>query len=345
MEVYALREFEALARDRLTPEAYAYYAGGSFDEQTLRENEAAFARRALRPRILVDVSRVDLSTTMLGTPVAAPFGLAPVALLGLAHPEGEVVAARAAAKAHLIYCLSTFASRSIETVAAVGRGTRWFQLYVLRDRAATRRLVERAAAAGFRALVVTVDLAAVGYREREMRQPLRATVAGDGAVLEGDEMFGDAVGAAVDPALDWDDLAWLRSLSDLPLVVKGILSGEDAERAVDAGVAGIVVSNHGGRQLDRTPASIDALEEVASAVGGRAEIYLDGGVRRGTDVATALALGARACFIGRPFVYALAAGGEAGLQRGMEILTTELATAMALLGAPTVRELTRDRVG
>jgi isopentenyl diphosphate isomerase/L-lactate dehydrogenase-like FMN-dependent dehydrogenase len=345
MEVYALREFEALARDRLTPEAYAYYAGGSFDEQTLRENEAAFARRTLRPRVLVDVSRVDLATTMLGTPVAAPFGLAPVALLGLAHPEGEAVAARAAAKAHLIFCLSTFASRSIETVAAVGRGTRWFQLYVLRDRAGTRRLVERAVAGAFRALVVTVDLAAVGYREREMRQPLPATVARDGGVLESDEVFGEAVGAAVDPSLDWDDLAWLRSLSDLPLVVKGILSGEDAERAVEAGAAGIVVSNHGGRQLDRVPASIDALGEVISAVGGRAEVYLDGGVRRGTDVATALALGARACFIGRPFVYALAAGGEAGLQRAVEILTAELTSAMALLGAPTVRELTRDRVG
>ncbi|HEX5466717.1 MAG TPA: alpha-hydroxy acid oxidase [Candidatus Limnocylindrales bacterium] len=345
MDVHTLREFEALARDALSPPAYAYYAGGAFDELTLRDNEAAFARRRLRPRVLVDVSHVDCGTTLLGTPFAAPIGLAPTALQGLAHPEGEVLAARAAARSHCLYCLSTFSSRSLETVAAVERGTRWFQLYVQRDREKTRRLVERAGAAGFRALVVTVDLAVPGYRDRELRQPLEGAVTGSVGTLEGGDEFLEAIGAEVDPSLTWDDLAWIRSLSDLPLVVKGILRAEDAARAVEAGAAGIVVSNHGGRQLDRAPATIDALEGVVAAVAGRAEVYLDGGVRRGTDVATALALGARACFIGRPFLYALAAGGEAGVERCLEILAAELQVAMALLGAPTVSELTPDLVG
>lgn len=344
MDVHTLREFEDLARDRLSPEAFAYYAGGSFDEHTLRENEAAFGRRVLLPRVLVDVSTVDLSTTLLGAPVAAPIGLAPAALQGLAHPEGEVLAASAAGRAHLIYCLSTFSSRSLETVAAVERGVRWFQLYVLRDREKTRRLVERAVTAGFRALVLTVDLAAPGYRDRELARPVRGAVTGSVGALEGGDEFLEAIGAEVDPSLDWDDLAWVRSLSDLPVVVKGILDGDEAARAVDAGAAGIVVSNHGGRQLDRAPASLDALEEVVAGVAGRAEVYLDGGVRRGTDVVTALALGARACFIGRPYLFALAAGGEAGVARCLEILAEETRVAMALLGATSVSRLTRDRV-
>ncbi|MGH2467538.1 MAG: alpha-hydroxy acid oxidase [Candidatus Limnocylindrales bacterium] len=344
MEVFEVRGFEPLAREILTPAAYAYYAGGAFDERTLRENEAAFGRRVLRPRVLVDVSTIDLATTLLGVPVAAPIGLAPAALQGLADPEGEVLAARAAGKAHCVYCLSTFSSRSLETVAAVGRGTRWFQLYVQRDRAKTRRLVDRAVAAGYRALVVTVDLAVPGYRDRELRHPLEGAVTGSVGPLEGGAEFLEAIGAEVDPSLDWDGLAWIHSLTELPIVLKGILTGEDAARAVDAGVAAIVVSNHGGRQLDRAPATIDALEEVVGAVAGRAEVYLDGGVRRGTDVATALALGARACFVGRPYLFALAAAGEAGVARCLEILSAELRVAMALLGAPTVSALTRDRV-
>lgn len=343
MEVRNLREFEELARLRLPPSAFAYYAGGAFDEVTLRENEAAFARRVLRPRVLVDVAQVDPGTTMLGRPVALPIGFAPAALQGLAHPEGEVVPARVAAKARVVYCLSTFSSRSLETVAAVERGTRWFQLYVLRDRERTARLVARAADAGFRALVVTVDLAVPGYRERELRQPLKGPATGTVGQLSGDEFLA-AIGDEIDPSLRWQDLDWIRSLSDLPLVVKGILSGEDAARAVDHGANGLVVSNHGGRQLDRVAPTIDALEEVVAAVAGRAEVYLDGGVRRGTDVVTALALGARACFVGRPYLYALAAGGEAGVGRCLEILAEELRVAMALLGAPTTADITRDRV-
>ncbi len=344
MDVQSLRDFEALARARLSPAAYAYYSGGAWDEQTLRENEAAFVRRTLIPRVLVDVSTIDPSTTMLGTTVALPVALAPAALQGLAHPEGEFVPARAASRAKLIYCLSTFASRSLETVAAAGRGTRWFQLYVLRDRGRSAELVARAVAAGYKALILTVDLPRAGYRERELREPLLQPGELGNVGPMGGADFLEGIGGEIDPTLDWDDLAWLRSVSDLPLVIKGILDPADATRAVEHGAAAIVVSNHGGRQLDRAPASLDALEAVVEAVGGRAEVYLDGGIRRGTDVVMALAMGARAVMLARPYLYALAAGGESGVARCLEILDQEVRLAMALLGAPTVAQLTRDRV-
>lgn len=344
MDVHALADFEALAREALSPAAWGYYAGGSWDEVTLRENEAAFRRRVLRPRVLVDVSRVDTSTTILGEPVSLPVGFAPAALQGLAHPEGEVVPARVAGRAGLPYVLSTFSSRSLETVAAVGRGVRWFQLYVQQDRRIAEQLVGRAVEAGYRAIVLTVDLARPGIRERERRAPLTETGGLGNVVQAGGEQFLDFIGGLMDASLEWDDLAWLRSLSDLPLVVKGILSGEDARLAVEHGAAAIIVSNHGGRQLDRVSASIDALEEVVAAVDGRSEVYLDGGVRRGTDVVTALALGARAVFVGRPFLYALAGAGEAGVTRAVELLREEVEAAMALLGCPTVAAIARDRV-
>ena len=344
MDVTSLPEFEVLARERLDPAAYAYYAGGAWDEHTLRDNADAFARRRLLPRALVDVSTVDPSTTLLGAPVALPVGVAPAALQGLAHPEGELITARAAARSHALFCLSTFSNRSVETVAAAGRGTRWFQLYVQRDRARTEALVARAVAAGFTALVLTVDLPLPGYRDRELRQPLPSEGELPNVGLMAGADFLHAIDHEIDASLDWDDLPWLRSLSQLPLVVKGLLDPADAARAVDAGAAAVWVSNHGGRQLDRAPASLDALEPVVEAVAGRAEVYLDGGVRRGTDVVTALVLGARAVFLGRPFLFALAAGGEAGVARAFEILDQEVRTAMALLGAPTVSQLTRDRV-
>ena len=344
MDVHALADFEPLAQAALSPEAFAYYAGGSWDERTLRENEAAFGRRELRPRVLVDVSSVDPSTTMLGARVSLPVGFAPVALGGLAHREGEVVPARVAGREGLIYGLSTFSNRSLETVAAVGRGTRWFQLYVQRDRGHSAALVARAAEAGYAAIVLTVDLPLPGYRVRERRSPVRdagplgnAIDATGGAPLDATLLDNDA-------SLTWTDLAWLRSLSPLPLVVKGILRPDDARLAIEHGAAAVVVSNHGGRQLDRVAATIDALEPVVDAVEGRAEVYLDGGVRRGTDVVTALALGARAVFVGRPILYALAVAGEAGVARAVEILRAETTTAMALLGCPTVADITRDRV-
>jgi 4-hydroxymandelate oxidase len=337
-----LREFEALARSKLSPAAFAYYAGGSWDEQTLRDNEAAFARHRLLPRVLIDVAEVDPSTSILGQRVALPFGFAAVANQELAHGAGEVISARVAANRRLLYCLSTFSNRSIEDVAAVGRGPRWFQLYVQKDRGRTKEVVRRAAAAGYGAIVLTVDLPAAGYREREIREPLA-----DGGRLPNigtAEAYRGSIVDLIDPSLSWRDVAWIRSLSDLPLVIKGILDPADASQAVRHGAAGVVVSNHGGRQLDRAPASIDALERVVDAVAGRAEVYLDGGVRRGTDIVTALALGARAVFIGRPYLYAMAVAGEAGVLRCVEILEMELRIAMRLLGAPTLAGLTRDRV-
>jgi 4-hydroxymandelate oxidase len=337
-----LREFEALARAQLSSAAYAYYAGGSWDELTLRDNEAAFARHRLLPRVLVDVTSVDATTSMLGRLVALPIGFAPASSQGLAHSEAEVIPARVAANRGLVYCLSTFSNRTLEDVAAVGRGTRWFQLYVQKDRGRSEEMVRRAAAAGYGAILLTVDLPTAGYREREIRDPVA-----DGGSLPNigwAEAYRGSTVALIDESLTWADLAWLRGLSDLPIVIKGILDPADAARAVEHGATGIVVSNHGGRQLDRAPASIDALERVVDAVAGRAEVYLDGGVRRGTDVVTALALGARAVFIGRPYLYAMAAAGEAGVLRCVEILEAELRTAMKLLGAPTLAGLTRDRV-
>ncbi|MFI5254518.1 MAG: alpha-hydroxy acid oxidase [Candidatus Limnocylindrales bacterium] len=345
MDVHALADFEPLAEAALSPEAWAYYSGGSWDEVSLHENEAAFRRRVLRPRVLVDVAAIEMNTTVLGAAVKLPFGFAPAALQGLAHADGEVVTARVAGRMGLPYVLSTFSSRSLETVASVGRGVRWFQLYVQEDRKLAERLVHRVAEAGYTAIVLTADLPRPGYREREHRFPLTApghlgNVAGGGS----GEEFGDFIGSLIDASLSWKDLEWLRALTPLPLVIKGILSAEDARLAVEAGAAGIIVSNHGGRQLDRAPAAIDALEAVVAAVEGRAEVYMDGGVRRGTDVVTALALGARAVFLGRPFLYALAAGGEAGVRRAVELLRAELETAMALLGCPTIAAITRDRV-
>ena len=338
-----MRRFEILARDQLAPAAYAYYAGGSGDEQTLRDNEAAFRRRGLHEGRTVDIADVDTSTSMLGTPVAAPLAFAPVALQGLAHEDGEVIPARVAAHANVVYCLSTFASRSMESVAAEG-GTRWFQLYVLRDRRRTEDLVARAVASGYQALVLTVDLPVVGRRERELREPLylKRELGNVGSFERSDYRSG--IDQAVDPSLSWSDLAWLRSLSGLPLVLKGILDPADAAMAMEHGVDALVVSNHGGRQLDRVLASLDALPSIVEAVDGRVEVYLDSGIRSGAYIATAVALGARAAFIGRPYVFALAAGGESAVVQCLDDVTRQLREAMARSGARTVAGLTPDMV-
>jgi isopentenyl diphosphate isomerase/L-lactate dehydrogenase-like FMN-dependent dehydrogenase len=339
----SLVDLEAIAEEHLDPAAFAYYAGGAADEVTLRDNPAAWSRHRLRPRVLVDVSTVDASTTVLGTPVAMPVGVAPTALHGLAREEAELATARAAARAGVLFCLSSLASRPMEDLAEVD-GPRWYQLYAHSDRGITADLVARAAASGFRAIALTVDLPVFGRRERELRsgfaQPSAdgygnfARYARDGDVA--------AVTAGLHTSLlTWADLASLRDVSELPLVVKGVLTAEDARLAVEHGVAGVWVSNHGGRQLDRTPASADVLEEVAQAVGGAAEVYVDGGVRRGSDVLAARALGATAAFAGRPFLYALAAGGEEGVAEALGVLRAELENAMALLGTATIAEVTR----
>jgi 4-hydroxymandelate oxidase len=339
----SLLDLEGMAEQHLEPAAFAYYAGGAADEVTLRDNPAAWGRHRLRPRVLVDVSRVEPATTVLGTPVAMPVGVAPTALHGLAREEAELASARAAARAGLLFCLSSLASRPMEDLAEVD-GPRWYQLYAHSDRGITADLVARAAASGFRAIAVTVDLPVFGRRERELRSGFaQPSAAGYGNFAryarDGDVA---AVTAGLHTSLlTWDDLAWLRQVSTLPLVLKGVLTAEDARLAVEHGLAGVWVSNHGGRQLDRTPASADVLEEVAQAVAGAAEVYVDGGVRRGSDVLAARALGATAAFVGRPVLYALAAGGEEGVAEALGVLRAELENAMALLGTPTVAEVTR----
>ncbi len=288
--------------------------------------------------MLVDVSSVDPSTTMLGVPVAIPVAVAPMAVQGLAHPDGELAAVRGAAAAGVPYILSTTSSFSIEEVAAAAPdATRWFQLYVQADAARTRRLVERAAAAGYGAIVLTVDLPVLGYRDRDRRSgfelpPLgnfREVGATHGSHADGEPELQNAT------SLTWDDLAEIRRWSTLPLVLKGILTAEDARLAVEHGADAIVVSNHGGRQLDRVQAGVDALAEVVEAVGGRTEVWVDGGVRRGLDIAIALALGARGVLVGRPVYWALAVGGQAGVERALAILRDEFEIALALLGART----------
>jgi 4-hydroxymandelate oxidase len=352
--VVSVAEFRDLAIEVMEPAAFDYIDGGSWDEVSLADNEAAWLRYGLRPRVLVDVSQIDPSTTMLGGPAAFPVAIAPMAAHGLAHPDGELATARAAAAAGIPFTLSTVSSRSIEEVAAaVPDGRRWFQLYTQLDPGRTRSLVERAAAAGYGAIVVTADLPVLGYRERDRRSGFDLSVplgnfAGAGPThahhgVPPAETGFEIIEEQLARSLTWDSLATIRSWSPLPLVLKGILTGEDARLAVDHGIDAIVVSNHGGRQLDRVPAAIDVLEEVAAVVPGT-ELWVDGGVRRGLDIAVALALGARGVLVGRPLLWALAAGGEAGVGRALAILREEFEIALTLLGAPTPGHLVRDHV-
>ena len=342
-------EYEARAREVLPAAAFDYFAGGAGEESTLADNRAAFRRWVLRPRVLVDVSERDASTSVLGSAVRFPVLVAPTALQRMAHREGELATARAAAAAGTVMTLSTISSASIEEVAEAAPGApRWFQLYVHRDRDLTRQLVERAAAAGYRAIVLTADVPLLGLRDRDSRNrftlPPGIGLSNVGARFLPDVDEGSALTAYVqaqqDPSVDWDDVAWLRTLSDLPLLLKGLLTAEDARLAADAGVEGIVVSNHGGRQLDGSIAALDALPEVVEAVGDRSEVYLDGGVRRGPDVLKALALGARAVLVGRPVLWGLAVGGEAGVRHVLHLLEQDLDVAMAIAGCRTLADVT-----
>ena len=344
--VLALGEFEPLARPRIPPEVHAYVAGGAWDEQSLAENEAAWRRRTLRPRVLVDVSAASAATTLLGRPAAMPVAIAPTAAHADLHPDGEPATARAAAAAGVPMMVSTFSSRTLEDVAGAAPGAAcWFQLYVQSDRGRSRDLVERAAAAGYGALVVTVDSPVLGYRQRERRH---APIEPDRSPLDIPDEQGrfPVVPGGVTPRLTWDDLDTFRDWAPgLPLVLKGILRADDARLAVEHGADAIVVSNHGARQLDRVAAPVDVLEEIAAAVDGGCEIWVDGGVRRGLDVVTALALGARGVLVGRPVLWALAAGGQAGVARALAILQEETELALALLGCPAVDDVARHHVG
>ena len=337
-----IAELEHLARSRMEPGAWDYYAGGAGDELTLADNRAAWNRRRLRPRVLVDVSRVDLGTSAFGVPLAHPIVVAPTAAHDLAHPDAECATARGAARAGALMTLSTISSSSMEEVGAAAPGApRWFQLYAPDDRSATRALVQRAANAGYSALAVTVDLPLPGNRERDLRSGFEVHL---GAHLPADQPVDPETGVVVLPTMDWDELAWLRSVCPIPLLAKGILRADDAARAVEAGCDGVWVSNHGGRQLDTAIATADALPEIVEAVRGRAVIVVDGGVRRGIDALKALALGAHLIAVGRPILWGLATGGATGVERVLVILRDELSLAMALAGCRALEEVTADLV-
>lgn len=351
-----LLDFEREAEGRLSPAAWGYIAGGANDEVTLRENRAAWDRLALRFRTLVDVTTRSPATTVLGTPVSMPVLVAPTAMQKLAHPDGECGTARAARAAGTLMVTSTTATTRLADVQAAAPGPMWFQLYIYRDRGATGALIDEAVRSGYTGVVVTVDAPVLGRRERDIRNaftlPPGLTIANaaDAGMDVVPPASGEASGLMLhfrhlhDAAVIPRDIAWVGERSGLPVVVKGIVRGDDAVRAMDHGAAGIIVSNHGGRQLDTAIPAIEALPDVVHAVDGRAEVYVDGGVRRGTDVVKALALGARAVLLGRPILWGLAVGGEAGVRQVLELVRAEVDLAMALCGARDVGEVTADLV-
>lgn len=349
-----IRDFEAAARALMERTAFEYYAGAACDERTLAANCDAFSRILIRPRVLVDVSRIDLTTTVLAESIAMPIMLAPTAFNRLAHPDGECAAARAAGRAGTLMVASTLSTCTLEEIASAASGPIWFQLYVYKDREITKQLVARAEAAGFRALVLTVDTPHLGRRERDVRNrfalPEHLTVANFSSIKADAERWGTQssfsayVHNLFDASLTWEAVEWLRSLTKLPILLKGILTAEDARLAVSHGADGIIVSNHGGRQLDDSTPTIVALPEVVDAVEDRAPVFMDGGIRRGADVLKALALGARAVLIGRPYLWGLAADGEAGVSAVLSLLRDELRLAMALAGRPTIASIDRSAV-
>jgi 4-hydroxymandelate oxidase len=334
-------DYEPLARSLIEPGAWDYYAGGAGDEISLADARAAWDRIRLRPRVLVDVATRDLSTVAFGHRLPHPVIVAPTAAHAMAHADAERATSRGAAAAGALMTLSTIASTALEEVAASAPdASRWFQLYAPADRGFGQALVERAVAAGYRAVAVTVDLPLPGNRERDLRNRF---VLGVGAHLPEDQPT-DERGIIELPTFGWDDLAWLRSVCPVPLLAKGILRADDAVRAVDAGCDGIWVSNHGARQLDTAIAGIDALPEIAAAIGDRALLVVDGGVRRGIDVLKGLALGADLVAVGRPVIWGLAVAGADGVQHVLEILRDELSLAMALAGCRSIGEVTPDLI-
>jgi 4-hydroxymandelate oxidase len=343
-------EYEAAARERLPQMVFDYYAGAADDEVTLRLNRAAYESILLRPRVLVDVSRIDTSLELLGHRLPFPILLAPTAFQRLAHPDGEVATARASRAAGTLFMMAgTLSTTTVEEAAEAVRGPFWLQVYVFRDRSLTEHLIERARAAGCTALCLTVTFPVTGNRERDARNGFALPPRLDMANFRGLEQarfpgtHGSGLAAFVahqfDPSLTWEAVDWLREVSGLPVLVKGVMTGEDARRAVDHGAAGIIVSNHGGRQLDTAEPTLRALPGVVEAASGQVPVLVDGGIRRGTDVLKALALGARATLIGRPYLWGLATDGQAGVERILALLRAELERAMALSGRPTVADI------
>ncbi len=368
-------DFRARARRRLPRALFDYIDGGAEDERTLHANQDDFAQYTFRPKVMVDVSRRDQSTTVLGQRVSSPLIVAPTGFTGMFWPRGEACSAGAAGKKGVIFAASTMSICSMEEIAAASSGPRWFQLYVWRDREFVRSLIERAHAADYKALVITVDTPVLGQRERDLRNGLtlppritprnlldtvrRVSWLRD-MLTTPRPTFGNFVGTAgvehdavslagfttkqFSPAVSWSDLDWYRSVWPGPIAVKGIMSVEDAREAVAHGVEAILISNHGGRQLDSLPSPISLLPEIVEAVGDRTEVILDGGVRRGTDVVKALALGARACMVGKAFNYAVSAAGQPGVERAIDIFQAEIDRALALIGRPTLADLDRSAV-
>jgi isopentenyl diphosphate isomerase/L-lactate dehydrogenase-like FMN-dependent dehydrogenase len=322
-----LDDFEPEARAVLAPDVYDYFAGGAGEEWTMAENRRAFDRWVLRPRVLRGAAMPDPSVTVLGASLSFPVLVAPWAFQGLAHADGEVGTARAAAAEGSLMVVSSTAEAQLSEIAAASAGPKWWQLYVFTDRGRTRDMLQRAAANGYSAVMWTVDTPVLGVRHRDTRSGFELPVG----------VHGDLV---IDPSLTWDDLAWIREASGgLPVLVKGVLTAEDAREAVAQGVNGVVVSNHGGRQLDGSPATLDALPEVVAAVRGAVPVLVDGGVRRGSDVVKALALGAVAVMVGRPTVWALAAGGSDGVALALRMLRNEVGNAMSIAGCRTVADI------
>ncbi|HEX6484621.1 MAG TPA: alpha-hydroxy acid oxidase [Ktedonobacteraceae bacterium] len=333
-------EYEILAKERMNPVYWDFYAGGSDDEITMRANQADFARIRLRPRMLVDVTHCDTSTSVLGLPVPMPILVAPTSMHCLASPEGECATARGAGAAGTLMIASTDATRPLEEIAQAASGPLWFQLYIYHSLEVAAGLVRRAEAAGYQAIVLTVDLPVLGNRERwgrhAMPMPPPPLVEANfvGIEEEGQEQV----------PVTWETVDWLRSITSLPILIKGILTAGDATLSLEHGTSGIIVSNHGGRQLDGAVTSIEALPEIVEAVAGRCEVYMDGGIRRGTDIFKALALGARAVLVGRPVLWGLAVDGACGVQQVLEILHSELERAMKLTGCPTLASINRALV-
>jgi L-lactate dehydrogenase (cytochrome) len=372
-----IADLRALARRRVPRVVFDYLDGGAEDERTLLANTAAFETVTFRPRYAVPLPEVDLRARVLGTELSFPALLAPVGYSRMMHPAGEVAAAHAAGEAGTVYILSTISGHSLEAVRAASLGTVWFQLYQLGGRAAAEDAIQRARTAGYSALVVTIDTPVAGLRERDARNGTTQLLGPsllpklpflpqlllkpawltrfllDGGVPrlpnvnvpgQGPMRLMDVNAALSKTALTWDDFRWIRELWQGPLVVKGVLSAEDARRAVDVGAAAVVVSNHGGRQLDGAPATLRALPAIAAAVGDRTEVLVDGGVRRGSDIVKAICLGARAVLVGRAYAYGLAAGGEAGVARALNILMADVARTLRLIGCSSIAALGREYV-
>lgn len=351
-EAVALADFEVLARERLPHMVWEYIAGGSGNEITMSWNLEAFERIRLRPRVLIDVSRVDSKLELFGQRLPHPILLAPAAYHRLVHPGGEIATARGAGAAGAVLVVSTLSTTAVEEIAAAATAPLWFQLYAQRDRGFTRELIARAEAGGCRVLCVTVDTPVLGARNRESRakfamppglafsnlEGLPAAAGGPTHRPAENEIYS----TLLTPDLTWKDIEWFLSFAKVPVVLKGILNPEDAERAADSGVAGLIVSNHGGRNLDTVPATADVLPRVTERIAGRMPVLVDGGIRRGTDVLKALALGASAVLIGRPYLYGLAVAGAEGVARVVNILRSEFEMAMALAGRPTIASIDRS---